>query len=128
VKSREAVTSDAARERRWIEKQVGKALRQANGTIRSLRREPALLTNARGREIQFDGNDLRWLVAVVIDHPDVPDGVSLDDLTSPARSVVLLRRDWEFLFNQLKSVHAVGGYLERVAGDAIELGGEPMRY
>lgn len=128
VKSRKALTSDPAKERRWIEKQVSKALRQANGTIRSLQREPALLTNARGREIQIDGNDLRWIVAVVIDHPDAPDHVGLGDISSPTASVILLRRDWEFLFNQLKSVHAVGGYFERVAGDAIELGEEPMRY
>jgi hypothetical protein len=64
----------------------------------------------------------------VIDHPEIASGVGLDDLTAPRPSVILLRRDWEFLFNQLKSLHAVGGYLERVAGDLIDLGEEPMRY
>jgi hypothetical protein len=41
---------------------------------------------------------------------------------------VLLRRDWEFLFEQLKSTRAVLGYLERVAGEAWELGREAARY
>jgi hypothetical protein len=42
--------------------------------------------------------------------------------------VVLLRRDWNFVFDQLKSTHAVGEYLERIAADPVSLGGEPLRY
>ncbi|MDP9276886.1 MAG: hypothetical protein M3P44_04050 [Actinomycetota bacterium] len=42
--------------------------------------------------------------------------------------MVLLRRDWEFLFDQLKSVHAVCGYLHRVADEPRPLGEEPLRY
>ncbi|MFB6554256.1 hypothetical protein [Streptomyces sp. NPDC056405] len=42
--------------------------------------------------------------------------------------IALLRRDWEFLFNQLRSTHAVVGYLHRVAASAPVLGGEPERY
>ncbi|MFG2425986.1 hypothetical protein ACGFWD_44360 [Streptomyces sp. NPDC048448] len=42
--------------------------------------------------------------------------------------IALLRRDWEFLFNQLRSNHAVVGYLHRVAASAPVLGGEPERY
>ena len=41
---------------------------------------------------------------------------------------MLLRRDWEFLFDQLKSTHAVAAYLRRVAGEDMELGAEPVRY
>ncbi|WP_405466679.1 hypothetical protein OG783_28720 [Streptomyces jietaisiensis] len=37
--------------------------------------------------------------------------------------IALLRRDWEFLFNQLRSTHAVVGYLHRVAASAPVLGG-----
>lgn len=57
-----------------------------------------------------------------------PEGVvpEVDESSNP--TVVLLRRDWEFLFDQLKSTHAVCGYFERVPGDSIELGDEPMRY
>jgi hypothetical protein len=128
VKSREALSSDAEKERSWIEKQSRKALEQAAGTLRQLHREAARMTNARGRTLRIDGNDLRWLVCVVIDHPGAPAGIQLPvgDLAHPA--VIMLRRDWEFLFDQLKSTHAVGAYLERVAGESLELGREPARY
>jgi hypothetical protein len=68
------------------------------------------------------------LLTVVIDHEAVPHGtipVSDSELTG---AVVLLRKDWEFPFDQLKSTHAVAGYLDRVSGDAQELGLEPSRY
>ncbi len=127
VKTREAETSDPAKERRWLEKQIEKGLAQAKGTVRSLRRHPAHMTNERGRTIYVDGNQFRWIAAVVIDHAGLP-----DDFEVPANaalpSVVLLRRDWEFLFDQLKSVHAVAGYLERVGLGPDALGDEPSRY
>ncbi|HEX7291054.1 MAG TPA: hypothetical protein VF250_08015 [Conexibacter sp.] len=128
VKSRVAPSADLDRERRWVMKQTKKALAQAQGTIRQLREEPALMTNARGRMIEVDGNEYRWITVVVIDHADAPTEVrpDLTDIRDPA--VVLLRRDWEFIFNQLKSTHAVGVYFERVASDSIELGMEPARY
>jgi hypothetical protein len=40
-------------------------------------------------------------------------------------AVVLLRRDWEFLFDQLKSTHTVAQYFEPAASEALELGQEP---
>jgi hypothetical protein len=44
-------------------------------------------------------------------------------------AVALSRRDWEFLFAQLKSTHAVAQYLDRVAGDDdSELDHEVARY
>lgn len=42
--------------------------------------------------------------------------------------IALLRRDWEFLFDQLRSTHAVVAYLHRVATSTPVLGGEPERY
>lgn len=65
---------------------------------------------------------------VVVDHPSPPPGYSppLSDVSSV---VVLLRRDWEFLFEQLKSTDAVIRYLHRVSPLAHEpLGEEPRRY
>lgn len=128
VKSREAPSGDADRERRWVLKQTAKAFAQGNGTIRQLKLTPARMTNARGQTMQIDGTQFRWLVCTVIDHADAPTNVTpvLDGLPHP--SVVLLRRDWEFLFTQLKSTQAVGAYLQRVAGEANELGNEPKRY
>jgi hypothetical protein len=40
----------------------------------------------------------------------------------------MTRRDWEFLFDQLKSISAVASYLERVADQPDELGEEAVRY
>ncbi|RDI73177.1 hypothetical protein Gocc_3098 [Gaiella occulta] len=127
VKSRTAPSDDAARERRWVKKQAGSALSQARGTIRRLRSQPVDLTNARGRTVRVDGANLRWISVVVIDHPDPP-AVAPAPFDSQAPAVVILRRDWNFLFELLKSTHAVATYLERVVGDPVELGREPVRY
>jgi len=125
VKSRVAFSSDPAKEQRWIEKKMGDAIRQAHGTIRSLREQPAELVSARGRQLLVDGKQYRWIACVVIDHPDVPDGITT---TAERGTIVVLRRDWEFLFEQLKSTHAVASYLERAAGESLELGREATRY
>ena len=58
---------------------------------------------------------------------DQLDGVT-PELSAARPGVALLRRDWEFLFEQLKSTSAVVGYFERVAGETIALGEEPVRY
>jgi hypothetical protein len=128
VKRREGELGDEDEERSWLEKSAKKALRQGHGTIRTLRSGPLRLTNHRGREIEVDGNDLRWLAVAVLDHPDPPLGVTPNAEAGPDSAVVLLRRDWEFLFTQLKSSHALGEYLERVVGESWELGAEPSRY
>jgi hypothetical protein len=127
VKSRGGDANDPDRERRWVLKQTAQALSQGAGTIRRLKQQPATLTNLRGREVVVDGNDHRWLVVAVIDHPDPPDDTK-PPVFDKAPAIVLLRRDWEFLFDQLKSTYAVIQYLERVAGEPIELGTESMRY
>jgi hypothetical protein len=129
VKSRAARSPDPEKERRWIDKQMAAASRQADGTIRQLGRESAEFVNARGRTIEIDGKQLTWMVVIVIDHPDVPDGIpAVSTSKSTNHTVILLRRDWEFLFNQLKSTHAVIEYLQRAPNEARELGREPMRY
>lgn len=128
VKRRDAPSDDDARERRWIETNVGAALRQARGSIRLLNRlGPISVTNARRRTIEVDGNKLRWLSAVVVDHPSPPEA-ALPPFDPAAPAVVLLRRDWDFLFEQVKSTHAVVAYLERVFADPVSLGEEPRRY
>jgi SEC-C motif-containing protein len=125
VKSREAVSDNEDRERRWIRKAAKKALAQGAGTVREFCREPAELTNLRGRSIRLDGKEVDWLVAVIIDHDDPPRDVALEPSSN---AVVLLRRDWDFLFEQLKSTHGVARYLGRVAGEKAVLGDEPVRY
>lgn len=125
VKCRESPSADVERERRWIDKQVRRAQSQGSGTIRELRREPGRLTNLRGRTYELGGDSRDWLIAVVIDHPEPPPDVTAE---VSEHSVVLLRRDWDFLFDQLKSTQAVGRYLRRVAGEPLALGEEPVRY
>jgi len=116
------------RERGWIESKIAQGLRQAHGTIRRLKNGPVSLINARGRRLEVNGAGLAWVVVVVLEHPDVPEGIDPPVADQPNPSVVLLRREWEFLFEQLKSTRAVIRYLLRVAGEPEELGTEVMRY
>ncbi|HUR09526.1 MAG TPA: hypothetical protein VM347_43800, partial [Nonomuraea sp.] len=104
------------------------AHRQANGTIRRLSNTPAVLTNARGRSIHVSGAAYQWLSVVIVDHPAVPKGYLPPSGHGNTPAVVLMRRDWEFLFNHLYSTRAVLAYLHRVAGEPLKLGGEPRRY
>jgi len=128
VKSREMPTHDPIRERAWLEKKAADGLRQANGTVLRLRLRPEPLSNLRGTTLEIDGNSHRWLSVVVLDHPGPPEDVTPSLTASKNPAVVLLRRDWEFLFDQLKSTQAVMQYFERVAGDEFALGEEPVRY
>lgn len=128
IKSREASSSDAARESAWLTKNIDKAHRQANGTIRRLTNTPTVLTNARGRSIRVAAAAYQWLSVVIVDHPEVPEGYLPPSGQGNTPAVVLMRRDWEFLFNHLYSTRAVLAYLQRVAGEPLKLGGEPRRY
>jgi len=119
---------DDDRERRWLTKQIAAGLKQAHGTIRNLRRTPVEMTNGRGRMVTVNGQAIEWSAVVVVDHPSAPDGVTPAVEAQPNPSLVLLRRDWEFLFDQLKSSNAVIEYVERVAGQPRELGEEVARY
>jgi hypothetical protein len=130
VKSRHAPSGDSSKEERWIRKNVAHALRQAQGTIRSLRSASNQMLNLRDRQILVDGRHLEWLSVVIIDHPGVPEGIRFENANTASPSLVLLRRDWEFLFDHLRSTHAVVQYLRRVTSDddPIDLGEEPVRY
>lgn len=128
VKARVARTDNPEKETSWLHKQIEKAISQGHGTIRALRARPVTATTARGKPIELGGDRHRWLTVVIIDHPSPPDDVVPDLGDAGDDVVVMLRRDWEFLFDQLKSTHAVMTYLQRVRGDTVELGTEPARY
>ena len=128
VKGREVPPGSTDRERRWLEKKSEHALNQASGSIRRLLMEPRELTNLRGTTVRVDASDYRWMSVVVLDHPDPPDDLQLSLHAAKHPAVILLRRDWEFLFDQLKSTYAVCEYLERVAGEPTVLGQESVRY
>lgn len=125
VKARQQATDDPDRERSWLVRKAAEGTRQATGTIRRLRyRQATRLENVRGGVISFWGRDISWVPVVVIEHPAPP-----EDLVLGGDAVVLLRRDWEFLFEQLQSTVAVVDYLLRVAPmDPVALGLESLRY
>lgn len=109
VKARQQVTDDVDRERAWLERRAAEGGRQARGTIRRLRYPGATrLENLRGDVISIVGRDIDWTPVVVLDHPGIPEIALGGDV------VVLSRRDWEFLFEQLQSTVAVVDYLHRV--------------
>jgi hypothetical protein len=88
----------------------------------------AVLENLRGRQITVDGELLQWVAVVVVDHPSPPRRYTPELSNSKLPVVVLLRRDWELLFEHLPSTHAVVGYIERVvAEEAVPLSEEPAR-
>jgi hypothetical protein len=64
---------------------------------------------------------------VIIDHPAIPEDLATPVLETRTPTVALTRRDWEFLFHQLRSSRAVIDYLVRVAGTEARLGHEPER-
>jgi hypothetical protein len=125
VKARTKYSNNDDRERAWLDKQIADAIRQAAGTIRSLRLAGSTaLTNERGRSVQIEADRWSWMSVVIVDHPGLGRYLPKGD------AVVLLRRDWEFLFSQLKSTYAVLEYLERVGrgGSHVVLDDEPVRY
>lgn len=130
VKARPVTTDTPEKAARWIMKNAAHGLRQARGTIRSTLQNPSVqLTNLRGRDVTVLGGAVEWVPLVVIDHPDPPREV-FPAKDSTGRSVVMLRRDWEFLWDQLRSATAIVDYVHRVAGEdePLELGAETHRY
>lgn len=128
AKSRDTEPQNPARESRWLDKKITAAAKQADGTVRQLSSKPSELINGRGRPVIVDGNAISWVTAVVIEHPDPPADYQVPKIDSRIPAVVLLRRDWEFLLNQLRSSRAVVDYLHRVGDPTEILGTEPQRY
>lgn len=126
VKARDnSAAPSRERERAWLNKTVAAGAKQGRGTIRSLRYSRRVtLANERRRRVVISTASVNWVPVVVVDHPGI------DDYVPTADAVVLIRRDWEFLFEQLKSTDAVLGYLHRVyaTGDPPPLGDEAIRY
>ncbi|MFJ9846054.1 hypothetical protein ACIRYZ_37565 [Kitasatospora sp. NPDC101155] len=129
VKSRTVAPKADDAERAWINKVAQKAVRQAKGTVRQLRLADAEFANGRGRTLTVRGQDYEWIAVVVLDHHQVPAGTIArwEDPGMPA--IAVTRRDWDFLFDQLRSTTAVLDYLSRAAGQPqAALDDEPVRY
>jgi hypothetical protein len=99
VKSREGEPKDDDAEGRWLTKKALQGARQAAGTVRALRASAADLANERGRTVTCHGDQLTWMGVVILDHAAPPPAF---DVGIPV--VAMLRRDWEFLFDHLRSV------------------------
>ncbi|MFF0465500.1 hypothetical protein [Streptomyces mexicanus] len=129
VKARTIKPKPDAQEVSWIQKVAAKAMSQAKGTVRQLRMLPADMVNGRGRTLHVDGNAYEWVAVFLLDHPQVPEGthVTWEPIGMPA--IALTRRDWDFLFDQLRSTTAVLDYLFRAAAEnPVPLGEEPVRF
>jgi hypothetical protein len=130
VKSRLEPGESELREINWVRKSIARATRQASGTVRTLRGNSQSLMNLRGRQRDIEGASVEWVGVVILDHEVPPAGFIPEQAEHESiPTVVLLRRDWEFLFDQLGATAAVLGYLFRVSTmQPIALGEEPVRY
>lgn len=129
IKSRTVKPKGDEEERAWIQKVTKKAMSQAKGTVRMLRLQAADMVNGRGTTLSVAGHAYEWMAVSLLDHEHVPDETvpRFEPIGMPA--LTLTRRDWDFLFDQLRSTTAVLDYLFRVAGEPpIALGDEPVRY
>lgn len=130
VKARGVTGDTPERAAKWMLKNAAHGLRQARGTIRTALLNPAVeLENLRGRIVTIRGSSVAWIPVVVIDHPDAPPTGVIPAPDAKGPSVVLTRRDWEFLWDQLRSATAIVDYIHRVAEEEpLELGAESNRY
>ncbi len=93
-------------------------------------RRPATSRLVDGRTVTFDGTTKTWIAVVILDHPNCPSGVTPTS-TTKLPTVFILRRDWEFVWDQLRSASAVVDYFHRVATSTAlpqPLGEESLRY
>ncbi|MEV5454844.1 hypothetical protein [Streptomyces sp. NPDC052535] len=129
VKARTIKPKPRAQETAWIQKVAAKAMNQAKGTVRQLRMLPADMVNGRGRTLHVDGNAYEWVAVFLLDHPQVPEEVQVALRPIGIPAITLTRRDWDFLFDQLRSTTAVLDYLFRAAAEEpVPLGEEPVRF
>ncbi|MFD5139516.1 hypothetical protein ACFWMX_25270 [Streptomyces sp. NPDC058378] len=129
IKSRTVKPEGDEEERAWIQQVTKKAMSQAKGTVRMLRLQAADMVNGRGTTLSVAGHAYEWMGVSLLDDEHVPDETvpRFEPIGMPA--LTLTRRDWDFLFDQLRSTTAVLDYLFRVAGEpSIALGDEPVRY
>ncbi|MEV6332868.1 hypothetical protein [Streptomyces sp. NPDC051909] len=128
IKAREGEPGTREKESSWVLKQLTAAGKQIHGTVRRLKMQSVQMTNGRGRSIHIDSHAIEWVGVTIIEHPTPPSDVAVTTQAGATPVIALLRRDWEFLFNQLRSTHAVVANLHRVSGSAPVLGAEPERY
>lgn len=115
VKSRDPDVGQNSAQRRdsWLAKNIEKAVRQINGTVRTLRSPPSglLLRSERGVAIPWKPELVdEFLGVVVVAHPDLGDYAPNTD-ASIVPAVALSAADWHVLHTQLWSAAAVVQYI-----------------
>jgi hypothetical protein len=128
VKARTNPTENPTREMSWISKKIAEGARQAAGSVRTVQRSPLDHANARGRSVTVDGSSINWIGLVIIDHDDPPDALTYGADATRLPYVAVLRREWDFLFDQLRSTTAVVAYLHRIAPDRVAPGTHVANY
>lgn len=79
--------------------------------------------------LTIEGAAYEWIAVFLLDHDHVPTATVAvwESIGMPA--IALTRRDWDFLFDQLRSTTAVLDYLFRAADEPrVPLGDEAVRY
>jgi len=128
TKCRTSPGDNVDRERTWIETAARDATRQASGTLRTLRSSPKTMTSLRGVPYEILADRYQWLCVIIIDHDNPPDE-PIANSTSKDPAIVLLKSDWDFLFNHLRSTFAVVRYLRYVVQlEGVALGSEWVRF
>ncbi len=124
ARERDAADQDLDAAARWLRRELGSALRQARGTLRSIRSGVANGSPVRAvavRALEFSSD--RWNEFAVDLHapPGTPTIVVLDhplaadiDVAVPAGVYVTTLDDWDELNRTVRSVNAVLRYVSRV--------------
>jgi hypothetical protein len=129
VKSRApdvAATDSRERASSWIAKSAAAAVRQAEGSRRSLMAESGLrFVSMRGYERALPRGD-DWPAVVLIDHPNAPP----IELPDEPNVLYISTRDWMNLHDRLRSTAAVIEYANRALASGLRppLGQEHQRY
>lgn len=131
IKSRDPEVQDETRERRdnWFAKNIAKAVRQINGTVRTLRSPPPglVLQSERGVEIPWKPDLVDEISGVVVlEHPH-SDGYVADTSAAMVPTVVLPIEDWQTIHESLWSTSSVVRYVAwrtRAGLSSLPLGAE----
>lgn len=115
IKSRDPEVQHETPERRdkWFAKNIAKAVRQINGTVRTLRSPPSGLVLQSERRVEIPWKlDLVDEISgvVVLEHPD-PDGYVADTSAATVPMVVLPIEDWQTIHESLWSTSSVVRYV-----------------
>ncbi len=128
VKSRDpSADRDSAKIKRWAMKKAAEAVRQVQGTRRTLETTKVALRSRRGHELVLEPPQT-WAGVVLLDLDPVPDGLRI--CSDDDNTIIMTLADWHELHYMILATSGVIDYVERVIEQKIEadLGHEWDRY